>query len=134
MAGNGITGLWIGYFLGILVQMIIVGCMTITADWQEIADKAEARMLNANEESVVATSPAKNKANDYESLFSEIEIDEEKQTLLHHSTDDELCTFENGQIDDVIKGKRGGSSSAWTYAQTCQSVGLGLETMNSSCL
>ena len=110
MAGNGITGLWIGYFLGILVQMIIVGCMTITADWQEIADKAEARMLNANEESVVATSPAKNKANDYESLFSEIEIDEEKQTLLHHSTDDELCTFENGQIDDVIKGKRGGSS------------------------
>ena len=38
LAGNGITGLWIGYFLGILVQMIIVGCMTIMADWQGIAD------------------------------------------------------------------------------------------------
>ena len=90
-------------------------------------------MLNANKESVAVASPVKNKANDYESLFSEIENDEEKQTLLHDSTDDELCTFANGQIDDVIKGKRGGSSSARNLKENCQSVGLGLETMNTSC-
>ena len=75
--------------------MIIVAWMTITADWQEIADKAEARMHNNYEDSVATTSPGNHKPKDCESLFSFTEIDEEKQSLLSHSTEDDLCTFEN---------------------------------------
>lgn len=33
VAGNGIKGLWIGYFLGIFVQMLIVQNITTMADW-----------------------------------------------------------------------------------------------------
>ena len=42
--GNGIAGLWLGYFLGILVLMIIVAWMTFKEDWQDIADKAVDRI------------------------------------------------------------------------------------------
>ena len=40
VAGKGIIGLWLGYSLGNLVQMIIVACVTFTTDWQEVADLA----------------------------------------------------------------------------------------------
>ena len=86
--------------------------------------------LNNYEESITATSLGIHKAEEVESLFSEFDIDEEKQTLLYHTTDDDLCNFENGQIDDIIKGKNNTKS----LKENCQSVGLGLETIGASCL
>jgi len=43
--GNGILGLWVGYFIGILVLMIIVAWMTLKEDWQDLADKAANRIF-----------------------------------------------------------------------------------------
>ena len=43
VARYGIIGLWLGYSLGNLVQMVIVACVIFTADWQEVADLAESR-------------------------------------------------------------------------------------------
>ena len=56
--------------------------MTITADWEKIADDAGHTIKNNCEDSV----PAKLIAKD--SFFSDIEMDEEKQTLLNSSEDD----------------------------------------------
>ena len=43
--GNGIAGLWLGYFLGILVLMVIVAWMTLREEWQDIADYAANRIV-----------------------------------------------------------------------------------------
>ena len=44
--GNNISGLWLGYFLGIFVLMIIVAWMTLKEEWQDIADAAANRIVN----------------------------------------------------------------------------------------
>ena len=50
--GNGIAGLWLGYFLGIFVLMTIVAWMTLKEEWQDIADAAANRIVNDYHETI----------------------------------------------------------------------------------
>ena len=46
----GISGLWLGYYLGIMVLLVIVAWMTLGEEWQDIADAATNRIVhNFNE-------------------------------------------------------------------------------------
>ena len=67
---EGIEGLWIGYFLGALVQMMILAWMTLRADWKDIAEEANGRMCN-NYLEAESVEPDKFNNNDpsYYSLF-----------------------------------------------------------------
>ena len=82
--GNGIAGLWLGYFLGILVLMVVVAWMTLREDWQEIADLAANRIVNDYHETM-SIIPDNKSLNDAFSFLDGIDqeqiiydIDEEK--------------------------------------------------------
>ena len=47
--GMGITGLWIGYFIGILIQAIVLAWLTLNTNWQDIAAEAQVRFILENE-------------------------------------------------------------------------------------
>ena len=49
VADMGILGLWFGYFLGIIIQNLILAWLSCTADWQKIADDAIERLRQAED-------------------------------------------------------------------------------------
>ena len=90
VADAGIGGLWMGYFLGIIVQVLILAWMTWDADWQEIADEAEERLKQVFEETVSIV-PDRLTDLDYLSLFGVGDgEDEEREALIAR---DDLSVF-----------------------------------------
>ena len=49
IVGIDIRGLWIGYFFGILIQVIVLAWLTLRTDWQEIAAEVQVRFMLENE-------------------------------------------------------------------------------------
>ena len=86
----GIRGLWIGYFLGIIIQVLIVAWLTWSHDWQDIADDAESRLRQDYKETLTII-PDKLTELDYYSLFGgpDSEDDEERQALIAESQNGE---------------------------------------------
>ena len=69
---TGIAGLWLGYFLGILVLMMIVAWMTLREEWQDIADVAANRIIH-NYLETMSIIPEKQSLNDAFSFLNGIE-------------------------------------------------------------
>ena len=91
--GNGIAGLWLGYFLGIMVLMIIVAWMTLKEEWQDIADAAANRIVN-NYHETISLLPDLGQSQHDVSVFSFLDgierdqinnDDDEKKSLLMNS-------------------------------------------------
>lgn len=70
----GIIGLWVGYFFGLFVQMVIVAYIVIMSDWQEIADNTEASMQKRNHYDMTKKTDRR--------FSGELEFDEEKSPML----------------------------------------------------
>ena len=85
VANAGIRGLWIGYFLGIVIQVLIVAWLTWKEDWQDVADEAEYRLRHDYKETLTIA-PDKLTDLDYFSLFGGRDSeDEERQALIAES-------------------------------------------------
>ena len=81
VANAGIRGLWMGYFLGIIIQVLIVAWLTWSEDWQDIADEAENRLKHDYKETLTLI-PDRLTDLDYYSLFGGQESDEEERQAL----------------------------------------------------
>ena len=91
--GTGIAGLWLGYFLGIMVLMVIVAWMTLREEWQDIADAAANRIVN-NYHETISLLPDLGQSQHDVSVFSFLDgierdqinnDDDEKKSLLMNS-------------------------------------------------
>ena len=104
VADAGIRGLWIGYFLGIVIQVIIVAWLTWSEDWQDIADEAEDRLKHDYKETLTLL-PDRFTDLDYYSLFGGPDSeDEERQALI------EEVQWERGSNRRLTLGPRRHSS------------------------
>ena len=56
VAHAGLRGLWFGYFFGMSIQILILAWLTMSTDWQNLADDTEIRLLNAQRETTKALS------------------------------------------------------------------------------
>ena len=49
---TGIMGLWMGWFIGIIVQLVIIGWLTLRLDWQVMASLAQERLETDYDETI----------------------------------------------------------------------------------
>ena len=82
--GDGVRGLFIGYFLGMVVQLAIISWITMTVDWQEIVDNVDG-VLFANCPTKDDWIPTRS-ASSHRTAFGRARYFDDKQSLLSLKT------------------------------------------------